>query len=514
MLTAVLCPTSMADLQGRLATLMHDTQTIYQCLELRLDFCHDLDTRNFPKLPLPAIFTLRSPQQGGHFQGTEQERLTLLEKLLALGPDYLDVEDHIPADTLAAWRKQAQKTSFILSHHDFTGTPHLNACLSGMMKTLPPQKGVLYKIACQAENTLDALRMLVFCREQHALLRDRQSGLIGISMGEFGATTRILAPVVHHGICYCPTETKTAPGQMSAQELITLYNFPQLTPDTAIYGLLGDPVEQSQGHIFHNALNKQDNKNAVYVKWHTPLKDLDETLDSLATLGVQGLSVTMPLKNAISRHCHVLDPIFPLPDASFPSPMTTADKAIDVTPTIAASSKEEPVNTLRPIPLSSKGERGTYPLAHMAWEGLNTDGEGALRSLPFDITNKTVLIIGAGGAAMALAAAFHKARAQYLVYNRTPKALPHGHSTLDINDLFTAPLPPHEVIINTLPFTLKLPFEQIAFHSQALAFDISYAKTSQFLHYAAKAGCPILTGQGMFEEQALLQRKFWGINNS
>ena len=526
MLTAVLCPTSMADLKIRLAALMDNAPTaaVYQCLELRLDFCHDLDAKIFPKLPLPAIFTLRSQQQGGRFQGTEQERLELLEQLLALAPAYLDVEDHIPAETLGAWQKQAPKTTFILSHHDFTGTPHLNACLSDMMKTLPPQKGVLYKIACQAKNTLDALRMLVFCREQHPLLRPRQSGLIGISMGEFGTTTRILAPVVHHGICYCPTETKTAPGQMLAQDLINLYNFPQLTPDTAIFGLLGDPVEQSQGHIFHNASNKQDNKNAVYVKWHTPLKDLPTTLDTLATLGVQGLSVTMPLKTAVSRHCHVLDPLFALSDTSLNSPITVAAETIATSPTSVTSpvaettttplSKEEPINTLRPISLSPIEDRGTAPLTKMTWEGVNTDGEGALRSLPFDIANKTVLIIGAGGAALALAAALYKAHAQYLVYNRTLKALPHGHSTLDINALFTAPLPPHEVIINTLPFTLKLPFEQIAFRPQALAFDISYAKTSQFLHHAAKAGCPILTGQSMFEEQALLQRTFWGINNS
>lgn len=525
MLVAVLCPSTMADLAKQLAALNTSLNTsldtaLYDCLEIRLDFCRDVNPEQFPALPLPAIFTLRSQKQGGHFTGTEQERLSLLEKLLALAPAYMDVEDDIPADRLRAWKKRGHDTTFILSYHDFSQTPDLEDRLASMMAMLPPQRGVLYKIACQANNTLDALRMLVFCRHQHTHLSELGSGLIGISMGEHGTTTRILAPVVHHGLCYCPTTTQTAPGQLTANELANLYNFANLTPETAIYGLLGDPVEQSQGHIFHNSRNKCDNRNAIYVKWRVTPQELSPALAYLSALQVQGLSVTMPLKNIIAPHCRAI----------VASPSEHASPSL--VPLAKAPASEIPINTLRAghsinpamtstatykVSATVSANVSGIPLLcslaveHGYWEGTNTDGEGALRSLPFSVQGKTVIILGAGGAAMALATALHNAKAHCLVYNRSAKTLINGLPTLSLDALFNAPLPPHELIINTLPFTLALPFEHLKFHPEALAFDISYGNASRFLEEAEKAGCQILTGQRMFEEQAFLQRQFWGL---
>jgi 3-dehydroquinate dehydratase/shikimate dehydrogenase len=118
-------------------------------------------------------------------------------------------------------------------------------------------------------------------------------------MGEDGTSTRILAPLVHSGFCYCPVDESSAPGQLGAETLRKVYNFARLDEDTAVYGLLGDPVGRSAGHIYHNGRNALHSCNAVYVKWRIPREESGQAVALLHRLGVRGLSVTMPLKEAV-----------------------------------------------------------------------------------------------------------------------------------------------------------------------------------------------------------------------
>ena len=532
MLTAVLCPPTMADLQKELACFAqcapqkfdnaHDTHKqhdahetctmqdkhLYEALELRLDFCNDVTPARFPPLPLPTIITLRSQKHGGVFQGTEEERITLMKELMAsLKPAYLDVEDSVPTSIMSELHELSPKTTLIISHHDFTRTPDLDTLLAAMQQVFPPKPRVLYKIACQANSTLDALTMLQFCRRHHKKLHTMGSGLVGISMGSFGETTRILAPVIHHGICYCPTSTTTAPGQIDAATLTDIYNTPALTPKTALYGLLGDPVDQSQGHIFHNRRNKQGSVNAVYVKWQVTKDELPKALELLYDIGVRGLSLTMPLKETGAALCQ--------------TPVGSPYQAINTLRSKVTSPKAHDGGmALSPVPTtplsgnssdaSPQKQRSNHSI-QMHWEGCNTDGEGALRSLHRPVYQKKVIVIGAGGASLALLIALQENGAVPLVYNRSAKPLPYNTPIRPLEELIDTPLPSHDIIINTLPFTLSFPFERIQFSKKALAFDISYAQPSPFLAAAQKVGCEILTGQGMFEEQALLQRAFWGL---
>ena len=65
-------------------------------IELRLDFLADVDftlIQDFlQKTPCPVMFTLRKASHGGKFQGSEQEREGLIQKLLELGPHFFDLE--------------------------------------------------------------------------------------------------------------------------------------------------------------------------------------------------------------------------------------------------------------------------------------------------------------------------------------------------------------------------------------------------------------------------------------
>ncbi|MCL1889934.1 MAG: type I 3-dehydroquinate dehydratase [Desulfovibrionaceae bacterium] len=465
MIIGVLQKKTLAGLREALAVL---DAALYDLLELRLDALEDFRAGELAALrpPRPCIFTLRRREEGGSYQGDEKKRLRDLAMLARLRPAYLDLEASMETKDIAFLRSLSPGTRLILSRHDFTSTPaNLDGMLDSMRGKAP---GAIYKIATLAKNSLDALRLLAFCKRN-------APEVLGIAMGRAGENTRILAPVYHCGFCYCPVEESSAPGQIPALALRQVYNFDRLTPETRVYGLLGDPVEQSQGHILHNALNLKNGDQAVYVKWKITKEELPESLELLHRLGVSGLSVTMPHKEAI----------LPL--------LAQADKTV----------------------LASRAANTLIRQKH-GYAGTNTDGEGALRALRLagvNIRGEKTVILGAGGAARSLILLLEKEINEYggslLVFNRSAgKAIPAKTPPLPYEKLEQAK--GANLVINALPLDLDFDFSVVPFSRGGTAMDLSYGSPSAFLQAASGHGCRCLDGAAMFREQAMLQREAWG----
>ena len=174
-------------------------------------------------------------------------------------------------------------------------------------------------------------------------------------------------------------ELATAPGQLTVKELIENYDYPQLTPATQLYGLIGDPVEQSIGDLTHNALMQTLEIDAVYVKMHVRAQELKEAILNLKSLSFKGLSVTTPHKETILKYLDFLDP-----------------EAQEI------------------------GAVNTIILKDAKAFGYNTDGIGALSAIEkyFPVHYKTIVILGAGGAARAIAYEAKKRGARVILLNR------------------------------------------------------------------------------------------------
>ena len=439
----------------------------FDCVELRLDACHHLDMAALAQmtaagLPVPAIFTLRPKNQGGQFNGSEEERLALLRQLASLQPAWMDVEHTVEASQIETLQALAPKTRLILSYHDFRGTPANFSRRLWAMRTKAPK--AIHKVAFMAHKLSDALRLLLFCKEH-------PSDIIGISMGEAGECTRILAPLFNAGFTYCPVTTPSAPGQLAAHDLCTLYNYKKLEPNTRLYGLLGYPVAGSKGHLFHNRQNAATGENAVYVKWNVPPAELDCVIPLLRKLGLAGASVTMPLKESV------------LPFAE------------------AVSAEVQAI-----------GAGNTLVLRNGKMWVHNTDAPGAVESLPFPVRGKTVAVIGAGGAGRAIVYEILRRDGKVLSLNRTPGktgAMP--VTSLPLDALKNLSSYGYDCIINTLPASIPLPLGPKTFTSGSVVMDITYTAASPLLSAAAKAGCRCLDGIPMFQEQALMQRRLWGL---
>ena len=241
-------------------------------VELRLDFFSDLSIESIKELKetksIPMIFTLRASIQGGQFQGSERERQILLEQLAALNPEYLNLESSLPLTFIQMIQKRHPGINLIISWHGFENTPDN---IHNILRAMPQIPNAFYKIAAMSHSTLDTMRMLAFTKWG-------TRKLITMSMGILGQPSRILGPIVGSQMTYASIDdvNATAPGQLSAETLDNLYNYKSLKKTTAIYGLIGYPLDKSLSHHSHNPAFRHFGINAVYVKM--PVKEEELSL--------------------------------------------------------------------------------------------------------------------------------------------------------------------------------------------------------------------------------------------
>ena len=155
----------------------------------------------------------------------------------------------------------------------------------------------------------------------------------------------------------------------------------KISGKTRVCAIIGDPVEHSLSPVMHNAAFKELGLNLVYVAFTVTRNELKDAISSARTLGLRGLNVTMPHKNAVITYLDETD--------------STA-KAIGA------------VNTI----LNNKGKLIGY----------NTDGVGAMRALKengISPDGKKMLLLGAGGAAKAIAFQAAQEVEELVILNRT-----------------------------------------------------------------------------------------------
>lgn len=150
---------------------------------------------------------------------------------------------------------------------------------------------------------------------------------------------------------------------------------------TRVCGLIGDPISHSLSPIIHNAAFSHLKLDFVYLAFDVKPSELENAMNGIRGLGIHGLNVTMPHKKSVLRFLDEVD--------------QTA-KFLGV------------VNTI----LNKKGRLC----------GFNTDGFGALRALKensFDLSGKKALLLGAGGAAKAIALSLAEEVEELTILNRT-----------------------------------------------------------------------------------------------
>lgn len=158
-----------------------------------------------------CICTLRPKSEGGRFEGSEQNRISILKMIAEYRPYLLDLEFSTVAKNKSLLEYVRRTgTRILVSWHDFRRTPSFSTLYSTMQKMKKISGNV--KIVTMARSIGDATTVL-------SLYRKQNSGLIAFSMGDYGRISRILCMELGSPFTYVSLGKPIAPGQFSVDEV-------------------------------------------------------------------------------------------------------------------------------------------------------------------------------------------------------------------------------------------------------------------------------------------------------
>ena len=191
-------------------------------IEIRFDFLDLSDMEESLKIAEnireKAIFTLRTPAEGGKFKANDNDRIEWLKKLAMAKPMLLDIEYSTiqSNDDLANYCK-TQKIPVLLSWHDFEKTPPKDQLRYILEKMRVYSNHI--KMVTTAINIVDALRILDLYENA------AESNLIAFSMGEAGIISRIMCTIIGRSpFTYAALEESIAPGQLTVVQMREIYD--------------------------------------------------------------------------------------------------------------------------------------------------------------------------------------------------------------------------------------------------------------------------------------------------
>lgn len=259
---------------------------------------------------------------------------------------------------------------------------------------------------------------------------------------------------------------------------------------TEVFGVIGDPICHTLSPLIHNTMAQMLGSNLVYTAFHVKSEGLAAAVKGAYELGIKGLNVTVPHKKAIM------------------SCLCGLDKTA------------EAVGAVNTIKYTDKG-----------YVGYNTDMTGAYYALAgrgVSPEGKTVLVLGAGGAANACVAmaAANGAELVYIANRTVQKAVELAEH---IKKYYNTPIRPLaiselnsidkcEIVLNatTLGFGEnigKTPIEDTTFFKAKgveTVFDAIYSPLeTKLLADAAQSGIMAINGFGMLIYQAVAAREIW-----
>jgi len=414
----------------------------------------------------PLIFTCRSPREGGVFSGSETERRQILRRALELGFDYVDIELDTIDDTL---RDVESSSRLILSHHAFDRLPD---DLLGWVGRAADWGADVVKLAGRVSSLAEVLRL----GEMGRAVRDRGLAFAPITMGPAGVAGRVLASRLGAEWTYAAARglPATGPGQLDLDELLDRYRFRSIDASTGIYGIVGRPVQGSLSPVMHNDSFGRQGLNAIYVPFEE--EELSTFVEAAKDLGVAGLSVTRPFKEAI----------LPFLDA-------TDDNATAI------------------------GAVNTVAVRDGKWLGFNTDAEGVVRPITrrLNPAGKRAVILGAGGAARAAAIGLRRAGAEVCVLARSPER---ARAVADLaggdaGSLVELARRPWDILVNATPLEsglLERGREPESLRPGAAVLDMVYdPERTELLEAAQRRGAMAIPGLEMLVEQAVCQAEIW-----
>ena len=431
-------------------------------IELRLDCLepqHVAAVSDLSSFSCPVILTFRPSEEGGYRDLTREDRLAFWQTQAVCGEAiWWDVEGDLAHDISPDWSRT------IVSHHDFSGVP---SDLEKIYDRLAQTPAHVIKIAVQATEIVDCIPVF------RLIDRARNEGrdVIAIAMGDAGIATRILGPSRGVFLTYgsLAEDSATAPGQVNARNLRSLYNIDATNSETMVCGLVGQPAMHSVSPHIHNAAFAHEEVNGVYLPFEVGdvksfVKRMVHPRTRELNWNLRGLSITAPHKQTVMECLDWIEP-----------------EAQEI------------------------GAVNTVVVEKDRLLGYNTDAAGFIAPLIKRIgslNGKQVTIIGAGGAARAAIWALNKEGANVTLFVRDV-----SKQNAPCKPLASASFKEYDLVVNATPVA---PATHEQLRGAGWVYDLVYNPVeTRFLQEACEAECEILGGLEMLVAQAKIQFELW-----
>jgi len=455
----------------QLEVALRRTRTV----ELRLDWLpNDAEISKFlgilgiRQLAKGATFiaTCRRRAARGRYAGTIGKQLLHLSNAIRAGCAWYDLEiesaAECPSELLDALLGEGRH---LASAHFFRSLP---GNLNRVVRELSRHQPDAIKIASQSDTLAEARALLRTARNRR--------NVVAVPMGEVALPARILALRDNSALAYAPVENATAPGQVPLADLVEVYRAPQISSRTRVYGLIGNPVAHSLSPHLHNAGFRARRIDAVYLPFL--VRNLRDFLAAIGPMKIAGFSITIPHKQAILRHLDGCDPLA---------------RAIGAVNTVVVR-------------------------ANGKLYGYNTDYVGVLRTLEhrMPLANSRVLILGAGGAARAVAFALAQSGASVCITARRPhkaeelagaahgQAVPRSRLRREFFDAIVNTTP-----VGMHPHTNESPLTTRELNCRLLFDTIYRPRVTRLMQLARRRGIETVSGIEMFVAQGTAQWEIW-----
>jgi 3-dehydroquinate dehydratase/shikimate dehydrogenase len=410
----------------------------------------------------PVVVSVRSVDDGGSFDGSTEEKRSILGAALDAGAAFVDVEWDGPLRE-QAFGPWAPRT--VLSHHGAScDTSTLNTLFDAMSQT----KASRLKLVPRATSVTD----LGAVRDLLQRAREMRRELCAFALGRAGAWSRVVALSWGSWGTYgaAARGRATGQGQFETRELLDVYRVTELTDATRFYGLCGTPLSGSPSPELHAAGYRALGLDAVYVPVDTDDIDAFASIVSEdALLPLAGFGVTIPLKERVAERCAKKDAF------------------------------------------AACGAVNTVCVGDGGWEGFNTDAPAALSLIRkyLEPATSVVAVVGAGGTACAIASALKEVGAAVTLYARNAAR---GDKTARAIGVASAPLPAlpgarWDVLVQATPAGRN---GEEVLHRRHLGglvvLDAAYGAEPTPLVVAARArGLAVVDGFDLLAAQAALQ---------
>ena len=467
MLTGIINATTVS----QALTLMEQARHHCHAYEIRLDYLDAVNANDLAPLRTaslhPLILTHRPRRQGGQCTAKEPARLQrLINAAAILQPHAIDIEYDVNPDSLDALRQASPSSRWQRSYHHFDLTP---ADVTAIWQQMQHPHFYYYKIVTYAKDALDGIRLM-----QLAQLHPR---LTAHAMGSAARFTRFASPVMQNPFTYINiNEDNPVLTDLPSIEECELYHLDKCNNETQLYALLGDPIDTSIGHRFHNRAFRRQQRNALYLKIPLTQAQCSDFFHLIQPLPFAGFSVTMPLKQALA------------PQVA--TPLGTLDA----------------INTLR-------RDQQTGELI-----ACNTDGPALLDCVKPLITpnHRRTLMIGSGGAANGLLAHLNARALDITVtarrYHKALQLAEHHQVTACPIDAWPSQI---DLLISTIPASAwqqpqLLDQLESCLMPHTVIVDLSYNQPTHHLRqFCQQNRLPYLDGERFFIAQAKRQQHFW-----